>query len=76
MVVPLGITYISPPDREGRGELRESFAREWPETRGKKVILFFGRITLKKGLDLLAKAFGQIARSPHHERTSFPRWSR
>lgn len=61
VVVPLGID-ISPPTAS-RGELRESFAREWPETRGKKVILFFGRITLKKGLDLLAKAFGQIARS-------------
>jgi glycosyltransferase involved in cell wall biosynthesis len=61
VVVPLGIE-INPPSSD-RDDLRESFACEWPATRGKKVILFFGRITLKKGLDLLAKAFGEIARN-------------
>ncbi len=41
--------------------------REWienlyPELRGKKVILFLGRIHPTKGLDILAKAFGNILR--------------
>jgi glycosyltransferase involved in cell wall biosynthesis len=50
-------------DIEPTPELREQFRREWPETRGKLVILFLSRISLKKGLDLLAKAFGAIARA-------------
>jgi glycosyltransferase involved in cell wall biosynthesis len=35
----------------------------YPELKGKKVLLFLGRIHQKKGLDILARAFGQIARS-------------
>src|SRR5208282_400766 len=42
--------------------LLEQFARDWPATRGKKFILFCGRLTAKKGLGLLAKAFGTLAR--------------
>jgi glycosyltransferase involved in cell wall biosynthesis len=34
---------------------------ERPELKGKFVLLFFGRVHLKKGLDLLADALGQIA---------------
>ncbi len=37
---------------------------EYPELKGKFVLLFFGRVHVKKGLDLLAEAFGQIA--PDH----------
>jgi len=33
-----------------------------PELAGKKVVLFLGRIHPKKGLDLLAKAFGKIVK--------------
>lgn len=44
--------------------LPESRAAEihYPNLAGKQVILFLGRIHRKKGLDLLAKAFGAIAR--------------
>lgn len=38
----------------------EPFYQSYPELRGKKIILFLGRIDPKKGLDLLAKAFGNI----------------
>jgi glycosyltransferase involved in cell wall biosynthesis len=60
VVVPLGIE-LEPPSA-GRDQLQAEFARQWPETRGKKIVLFLGRLTLKKGLDLLVQAFGRIAR--------------
>ncbi|NEZ65798.1 glycosyltransferase [Leptolyngbyaceae cyanobacterium CCMR0082] len=41
----------------------ELFYKKYPELRDKKNILFLGRIDPKKGLDLLAKAFGRI--HPH-----------
>ena len=37
----------------------QSFYEQFPETKDKKVILFLGRIDPKKGLDLLATAFGR-----------------
>jgi len=39
-----------------------TFRSRHPETRGKKIILFFGRLNFKKGLDILAWAFGQVAK--------------
>ena len=41
---------------------RENFKIHYPQLRNKKVILFLGRINWKKGLDILAKAYGRIAR--------------
>jgi glycosyltransferase involved in cell wall biosynthesis len=39
-----------------------AFTEAWPETQGRRVVLYLGRLNFKKGLDLLAKAFGQLAR--------------
>ena len=39
-----------------------SFRRRHPEIGDKPIILFFGRINFKKGLDILARAFGAVAR--------------
>ena len=41
---------------------RALLEKEHPELAGKFVILFFGRLHVKKGLDLLAKALSAIAR--------------
>jgi glycosyltransferase involved in cell wall biosynthesis len=37
-------------------------AAPWGETRGRRVILFLGRLNFKKGLDLLVRAFAELAR--------------
>lgn len=56
-VAPLGLeTDETPP---GCGEIADA---AWPVIKGHKVILFLGRINFKKGLDILAHAFGQIRR--------------
>jgi glycosyltransferase involved in cell wall biosynthesis len=58
LVVPLGIGV------DEFGEMPEpgSFRRGHPEIGHKQIILFFGRVNFKKGLDILAKAFGAVAR--------------
>lgn len=58
VVVPLGVEMddydsLPPPDR--------FFARH-PETRGKRIVLFLSRLHEKKGLDILAAAFGRAAK--------------
>lgn len=38
------------------------FRQKYPVLKGKKVLLFLSRINFKKGLDILAKAFGEVVR--------------
>ena len=57
VVAPLGVDVDRSIERRP-----DAFASTWPETVGKKVILFFGRLNFKKGLDILARAFGRLAR--------------
>ena len=39
-----------------------TFRRNYPELKNKKIILFLSRVNFKKGLDILVKAFANIAR--------------
>ncbi|TCU76695.1 glycosyltransferase involved in cell wall biosynthesis [Bradyrhizobium sp. R2.2-H] len=41
--------------------LREAFLADHPELRGKRVLLFLGRLHAKKGCDLVVEAFAQVA---------------
>lgn len=57
-VVPLGI------ELEARAVGADKEADLiWPEITGKKIVLFLSRVNFKKGLDILARAFGAIYRT-------------
>jgi glycosyltransferase involved in cell wall biosynthesis len=58
LVVPLGISA----DEFAVMSEPGSFKRRHPEIGDQRIILFFGRVNFKKGLDILAKAFGAVAR--------------
>lgn len=57
-VVPLGLDMADYRPLPPRG----TFRARYPETRDKHVLLFLSRINFKKGLDVLAQAFGRIAK--------------
>ena len=57
-LVPNGVDLAPFEDLPSRTELEA----EYPELAGKFVLLFFGRLHVKKGLDLLARALGAIGR--------------
>ncbi len=59
-VVPVGIdpSWLQEPDAAAGERLRNKF----PELKGRRLIVYLGRINFKKGLDILARAFSLIAR--------------
>jgi glycosyltransferase involved in cell wall biosynthesis len=59
IVVPHGLDLAEYQNLPASG----AFKSQYPETNGKKIILFFGRINFKKGLDILARAYSMVARS-------------
>ena len=57
-VAPLGLNIEDYRPLPPRG----SFRARYPEMQGKILLLFLGRINFKKGLDVLAKAFGEVTK--------------
>ncbi len=59
-VVPVGLDrrWLQDPDAAAGERLRNLF----PELRGRRLVVYFGRINFKKGLDILARAFAKVAR--------------
>jgi glycosyltransferase involved in cell wall biosynthesis len=41
---------------------RERLLEKFPRLPGKKFVLFFGRLSFKKGMDILAEGFVKVAR--------------
>jgi glycosyltransferase involved in cell wall biosynthesis len=62
-VVPLGTS--EPPDN--KEDQQRAFPGAFPEIRGKRVILFLGRLHEKKGCDLLLRAFLKLLESRPRE---------
>jgi len=60
-IIPLGCA--APP--QPSDELRERFFQRFPELRGKRLLLFLGRLHEKKGCDLLIEAFRQVGTPLH-----------
>jgi glycosyltransferase involved in cell wall biosynthesis len=59
IVIPIGLDLAEYENLPAPG----TFRARYPETRGKKIILFLGRINFKKGLDILVQAFSAVAQS-------------
>lgn len=58
VVVPLGIDLYEYKNLPEQGLFRSRY----PEVDGKKIVLFFGRMNFKKGLNILVRAFGQMVK--------------
>jgi glycosyltransferase involved in cell wall biosynthesis len=48
--------------RQATPAARERFRRKFPELIGRRIVLFFGRLSFKKGMEVLAQAFIEVAR--------------
>ncbi|MBL0943599.1 MAG: glycosyltransferase [Hydrogenophaga sp.] len=58
------VAYGTRPPPEDGPRLAQRFLEAYPELRGKRLLLFLGRLHEKKGCDLLVEAFGEEA--PRH----------
>ncbi|HTP40149.1 MAG TPA: glycosyltransferase [Steroidobacteraceae bacterium] len=57
------VSYGTPgPGDADAGVQREAFLRRFPQLRGKRLLLFLGRLHEKKGCDMLIDAFAEVVR--------------
>lgn len=61
-VVPNGVVIPDESVLDTVAADNEDLRRRFPELRGKRIVLFLGRLTFKKGLDILAAAFSSLCR--------------
>jgi glycosyltransferase involved in cell wall biosynthesis len=66
-MIPNGITQPSPIGSDHREQLVAAFREEFPETQGRRLLLFLSRIEPIKGVTTLAHAWAECARQ-------FPDW--
>lgn len=59
IVVPLGLDIAAYPSLHSP----HNFQATYPETRGRRIVLYLGRLNFKKGLNLLVRAFGSLLES-------------
>jgi glycosyltransferase involved in cell wall biosynthesis len=63
VIIPNAVIIPEAVDLEQYQPEIENLLATFPELRDKEIVLFLGRINFKKGLDILAEAFGQISRN-------------
>jgi glycosyltransferase involved in cell wall biosynthesis len=61
-IVPNGVVIPEAFEPEESGADSEGLVQQFPELRGKRIVLFLGRINFKKGLDILSAAFARLCR--------------
>lgn len=64
-IVPLG---ADEPPSQARDLQAEHFYEKYPQLKGRDIVLFFGRLHPKKGLDLLIPGFAEIVRAKPNAR--------
>jgi glycosyltransferase involved in cell wall biosynthesis len=57
------VQYGTAPPPPAEGNERRQFDEQHPEARGRRIVLFFGRVHEKKGCELLVRAFARAAAS-------------
>jgi glycosyltransferase involved in cell wall biosynthesis len=62
-IVPNGVVIPEAFEPVAAGEDVEGLIGQFPELRGKRIILFLSRINFKKGLDILVAAFARLSRT-------------
>ena len=61
-IVPNGVVIPEAFEPEESGADSEGLVQQFPELRGKRIVLFLGRLNFKKGLDILSAAFARLCR--------------